>query len=428
MVNKSLLIKAGRVIDPASGLDAARDILVRDGLIKKVAESIDDEAQITIEAKGKIILPGLIDMHVHLREPGREDKETVFSGSKAALAGGVTTVLAMANTNPTIDSPQQLRALNKTIKETAWMKVLPAAAITKAREGRELTDLSALKKEGAVAISDDGCSVDDPGLMRQALIQAKKQDLLVVCHCEDESFSRGGSVNLGFTSTRLGLRGISNESEYQRVKRDIELAKETGARVHIAHVSCKQSVEIIAKAKQEGIKVTAETAPHYFSLTEKAVLGFDTNAKMNPPLRSQEDLDSIKQGLKSGAIDAIASDHAPHTPNEKDIEFDRAAFGVIGLETELSVAITELVDNGLLSWSELIEKMALNPARILGLGDKGSLKVGAGADIVIVSPKEQWTVTKDKFMSKSKNSCFLGRRLKGLVDYTISQGKVAYKR
>jgi len=428
MANKSLLIKGARVVDPSSDLDALRDILVQDGLIKKVAEAITDEAEIIIEAKGKIVLPGLIDMHVHLREPGREDKETVFSGTKAALAGGVTTVLAMANTNPAIDSPQQLKSLNKIIKDTAWMNVLPAAAITKNREGCKLADLVALKKEGAVAISDDGSSVDDSDLMKQALTQAKKEDLLVICHCEDESLSKRGSVNLGFTSTRLGLRGISSESEYSRVKRDIKLAKETGARVHIAHVSCKQSVEIIAQAKKEGVRVTAETAPHYFSLTEKAVLGFDTNAKMNPPLRSQEDLDSIKSGLKDGTIDAIASDHAPHTSNEKDIEFDRAAFGVIGLETELAIAITELVDSGLLSWSGLVEKMSLNPAKILSLRDKGSLKVGAGADIVIVSPDEQWMVAKESFVSKSENSCFLGKKLKGLVDYTIYQGKVAYKR
>ncbi len=427
MENKSLLIKSGRVIDPSTDFDQVSDVLIRDGVIVKIEESIPDSADKIIDAKNKIVMPGLVDIHVHLREPGREDKESVLSGTKAALKGGVVAVLAMPNTDPAIDSPEHLDLLNEIINETACIDVFSCGAITRERAGQALTNIAALKEKGIVAITDDGASVDDQKLMKQALEVAKKKEVLVICHCEDKSLSKGGSVNLGFTSTRLGLRGVSKQSEYKRIARDLELAKETGARIHIAHVSCKESVEIIAKAKAQGIKVTAETAPHYFCLTEKEVLSFDTNMKMNPPLRSQEDLESLRQGLKQGTIDAIASDHAPHTPNEKDIAFDRAAFGVTGLETELAVAITELVDSGLISWLELARKMSYNPAKILGI-NKGVLKVGFLADIIVVSPDEEWGVKKEKFISKSKNSCFLGKKLKGLVDYTVYRGQVAYQR
>ncbi|MCF7908201.1 MAG: dihydroorotase [Candidatus Omnitrophica bacterium] len=427
MGSKSILIKGGQVIDPSRDSSQVKDILIEDGVVKEVSNSISSSAEIVIEAKGKIVMPGLVDMHVHLREPGREDKETVLSGTQAALSGGVTSVLAMANTDPATDSVEHLAVLNKIIRQTAVADVFVAAAMTKAREGWEITDFSALRKRGAIAVSDDGSSVDDPVVMKKILKAAKKENLLVICHCEDISLSRGGSVNLGFTSTRLGLRGISRESEYQRVARDIELAKEIGARIHIAHVSCRESVEIIAKAKKEGVAVTAETAPHYFVLTDQATRSFDTNMKMNPPLRSAEDVESIRLGLSDGTIDVIASDHAPHTANEKDIEFDRAAFGVIGLETELAVAITELVHSGALSWLDLAKKLSYNPAKIIGI-DKGTLRVGASADIIVVSPDQQWLVAKENFRSKSKNSCFLNKKLKGAVEYTIYRGQLVYQR
>jgi dihydroorotase len=421
----SLLIKGGRVVDPANNLDAVMDILVEDAKISKVAKNIKADADTVIDATDKIVMPGLVDMHVHLREPGREDKETIASGTKAAAKGGVTSVLAMANTLTPIDCVENVALLKGIIKKTACVNVFICGAITKERLGKELTDIAGLKKEGAIAISDDGSSVDDDTVMLEALKKAKQEKVLVTCHSEDKTLSGNGVVNLGFTSTRLGLRGISKESEYKRVARDIELAQESGAPVHIAHVSCKESVEIIAKAKKNGIKVTAEATPHHFALTEEAVLGYDTNMKVNPPLRSKEDVAAIKQGLKSGAIDAIASDHAPHTENEKDIEFERAEFGSVGLETILAVSITELIEPKLLSWPELVKKLSLNPAQILGIA-KGTLSIGADADIIVVDPHQEWIVEKAGIISKSKNSAFLGKGLKGAVEYSICGGRVVY--
>jgi dihydroorotase len=420
-----LLLKNGRVVDPANNLDAVLDILVDNGKIAKVAKNISNGEKL-IDATDKIILPGLVDMHVHLREPGREDKETICSGTKAAAKGGVTAVLAMPNTSPCMDASENIGLLKEIIRRKAHAHVFICGAITKGRLGEDLVDIARLKKAGVIAISDDGSSVDNDKLMLAALERARWEKILVICHSEDKVLSAKGVVNLGLTSTRLGLRGISRESEYKRVERDINLAAKARAPVHIAHVSCKESVALIAQAKIKGVQVTCDTAPHYFSLSEEAVLGYDPNFKMNPPLRSQEDLVAVKKGLQNGTIDAIASDHAPHTENEKDIEFERAEFGVVGLETELAVAITELVLSGLIDWKKLVEKMALNPARILGLG-KGTLSVGADADIIVVDPEKEWLVEKEGLVSKSKNSSFLGRKLKGRVEYTLLNGKPVYK-
>ncbi|MDD4909217.1 MAG: dihydroorotase [Candidatus Omnitrophica bacterium] len=420
-----LLIKNGRVVDPANKVDAVRDVLAENGRIAGVAENIRANSAKVIDAAGKIVLPGLVDMHVHLREPGREDKETVASGTKAALKGGVTSVLAMPNTTPSIDSAENVSFLKEIIKSTASANVFIAAAITKGREGKELTDIAELKKLGIAAITDDGSSLDPDKLMLEALKKAKANGMLAICHCEDKKLSNHGCVNSGIISTRMGLKGISRESEYKRVERDIDLAAKAGSAVHIAHISCRESVEMIRRAKKNGAKVTCDVTPHHFSLTEEAVLGFDANFKMNPPLRSKEDVSAIREGLRDGTIDAIASDHAPHTENEKEIEFERAEFGVIGLETELAAAITELLDQGILDWPGLVEKMALNPARILGI-DKGTLSIGRDADIVIVDPDKAWIVRREGLVSKSKNCAFLGRELKGAVEYTICSGKVAY--
>lgn len=420
------LIKGARVVDPANNLDDICDILVEGAKIARVAKKIKADADHTLDATDKIVIPGIVDMHVHLREPGREDKETVSTGTSAAAKGGITSLLAMPNTSPPIDCAESIRILKGIIKNSASVNVYIAAAITKGRQGKELTDSAALKKEGAVAISDDGASVDDEKVMSEALKKAKEADIPVVCHSEDKSLSGCGVVNLGFTSTRMGLKGISRESEYKRVKRDIELAADLEACLHIAHVSCLESVEIISNAKKKGIRVTAETAPHYFSLSEDAVLGYDTNMKMNPPLRRKEDVESIRQGLATGVIDAVASDHAPHTENEKEIEFERAEFGVIGLETELALCITELVNRGILDWPGLVKKLALNPSRILGI-NKGTLSIGSDADLIVISPRQEWLVEKGGFLSKSKNSPFIGRKLKGLVEYTFVSGKVVYK-
>jgi len=421
-----LLIKNGRVIDPANNIDGLYDILVENSKIAQVARDIATPADDIIDATDKIVMPGIVDMHVHLREPGREDKETIETGTKAAIKGGVTSILAMPNTQPAIDCAENAKLLKGIIDKTAQVNVFICATITKERIGRELTDVAKLKKENVVAISDDGSSVDNDELMLQALKKAKEQDILVISHCEDKTLCAGGVVNLGIISTRLGLRGISCESEYKRVQRDLQLAEKAKASVHIAHVSCKESVEFIAKAKKKGIKVTAEVTPHHFSLSEEAVLGFDANMKMKPPLRSQEDKEALKEGLKKGIIDAIASDHAPHTENEKEIEFERAEFGVIGLETELAVSITELVKTGLLDWLDLAKKLCLNPARILGI-NKGTLGVGCDADILVVAPDKEWVVKKEEFVSKSKNSAFAGKKLTGVVEYTICNGRTAYK-
>jgi dihydroorotase len=421
-----LLIKNGRVIDPANKIEEVLDILVEGEKISKVARGIDVKADTVIDAADKIVMPGIVDMHVHLREPGREDKETVSSGTMAASKGGVTSILAMPNTMPSLDSIDTIKILKDIIERTANVGVFICGAITIGRAGLELADLAALKKEGVLAISDDGASVDSYELMLKAFEKAKKEKLLVICHSEDRSLSGKGVVNLGFTSTRLGLKGISKESEYQRVGRDITLAEKSGAGVHIAHVSCAESVEIIRKAKKKGVKVTAETAPHYFTLNEEDLLDYNTDMKVNPPLRTKDDVLAIKQGLKDGTIDVIASDHAPHTENEKDIEFEYAEFGSIGLETELGASVTELVSTGILTWSELVKKISLNPARVLGL-DKGTLGQANDADIAIISADKEWVVDKAGFSSKSKNSAFIARKLKGAVEYTIYKGKVIYK-
>jgi len=422
----SILIKNGRVVDPANKIDAVLDIFIQDNKISRVAKDIQAQAETIIDAGNKIVAPGIVDMHVHLREPGREDKETIASATAAAAKGGVTTVLAMPNTQPAMDCVENIELLQGIINKSALVNVFVCGTITKGRLGKELSEIAALKKIGAIAISDDGCSVDSDELMFEAFKKAKKAGLLTICHCEDKKLSGKGIINLGFNSTRLGLRGISNESEYKRVSRDIELAAKCGASVHIAHVSCRESVGIIAAAKKKGVKVTCETAPHYFALTDEDIVDYDTNMKINPPLRTKKDVAAIKAGLKNMVIDAIASDHAPHTENEKEIEFDRAEFGKIGLESGLAVSIMELIDKKILSWQELVGKIAVNPAKILEI-DKGTLSVGADADIIIVDADREFVLEKKRIVSKSKNSPFIDRTVKGLVEYTICNGKVVYK-
>ncbi|MDP3789228.1 MAG: dihydroorotase, partial [Candidatus Omnitrophota bacterium] len=352
------LIKNGRVIDPANSIDDTLDILISDGKIVKIAAKLDAKADKIIDAKDKIVAPGLVDMHVHLREPGREDKETVKTGTAAALKGGFTTIACMPNTEPPLDNPKTIRMLKEIIKKDAVSEVLIIGAITENRFGDKLTDFKAMKKEGIIAVSDDGSSIDKEKVMLEALKDAKKAHLILIDHCEDRQISGRGVINQGFMSTKMGLRGMPRESEYERVKRDIDLAAKAISAIHIAHVSCKEAVEIIRKAKKKGISVTAETAPHYFTLTESCCAAYDTNTKMNPPLRTEEDVAAIKEGLKDGTIDVIATDHAPHTDSEKDVEFDFAPFGIIGLETALSLGIMELVDKKILSLGELILKMS----------------------------------------------------------------------
>jgi dihydroorotase len=416
------LIKGGRVIDPANKLDGQFDISISDGKISDIAKDIKVNGAQMINASGMIAAPGFIDMHVHLREPGREDEETVLTGTRAAAKGGFASVACMPNTDPAIDSAKTLGLLNAVITRDAIVNVFPVGAITLGRRGQELADIKALVKEGAVAVSDDGSSVEDAALMTQALKAAKSLGIAVIDHCEDLSLSDKGVMNKGYMSTKMGLRGIPKESEYKRVERDILLAEKTGARIHIAHVSCKESVEAIKAAKKRGAHVTAETAPHYFALTDECCATYDTNTKINPPLRTADDVAAIKKALSDGTIDVIASDHAPHTDSEKDVEFDYAPFGKIGLESTLGVSVRELIKTGVLDWPRLVEKFATNPARILGL-KTGSLKKGAAADITIIAPDEEYTVMRDLLESKSRNSPFIGWALTGRTRHLFVSGK-----
>ncbi len=419
------LIKGGHVVDPANNIDAIRDILIEEGRIKEVKKALIKKGAKVIDAKAKIVLPGLVDMHVHLREPGREDEETIESGSLAAAKGGFTTICCMPNTDPAIDNQGVVELVVSGSKRIGLIKIFPIGAITRGLKGEELAELASISGAGAIGFSDDGDPLTNSQIMRRALEYSKMLNRIVISHCEDKDLSEGGVMNEGYVSMLLGLNGIPYTAETTFVARDIELAKMSDARLHIAHVSCKESVELIKKAKDRGVKVSCETAPHYFSLTEEAVRDFNTNAKINPPLRTEEDIEAIKEALKDGTIDVIATDHAPHLDSEKDVEFDYAPFGIIGLETALSLAISELIDKKVLGWPELARKMALNPNRILGLGS-GTLSVGADADITIVDPEKTWKVTKESIFSKSKNTPFLNQTLKGVVEWTICRGKIIY--
>jgi len=416
------IIKNGHVVDPANNIDATMDVLISGGKIERVEKNIEAAGAEIIDAKDMIVAPALVDMHTHLREPGREDEETILTGTRAAVKGGFASIACMPNTEPPLDNPAIIKSLKEIIDRDALCNVFIVGSTTEGRAGKRPTDFHKMKKEGVVAVSDDGSSVEDEAVLAEALQQSKEEKLLIIEHCEDRKLSAGGVMNQSFAATKLGLRGIPAASEYEAVANAIRLAKKTSCAIHIAHVSVRESVEAIRKAKGSGVKVTAETAPHYFSLTEECCATYDTNMKMNPPLRSKEDVAAIKEGLKDGTIDAIATDHAPHTDNEKDVEFDYAPFGIIGLETALSLSIMELVETNILSFSELIMKMSANPARILGV-KRGTLKQGTPADIVIIDPKKEYTYTKESIESKSKNSPFINWILKGKASLVLVGGR-----
>jgi len=419
----NILIKNGHIIDPANKIDEKLDLLVSSNKIEKLGKPgslSPDKAQI-IDAAGKLVVPGLIDMHVHLREPGFEYKETISTGTAAAKAGGFTSVCCMPNTNPVNDNQAVTRFILDQARE-ASARVFPIGAITKGSKGEELAEMAELHASGCVAISDDGRPVMNAAIMRRAMEYSKIFDLLVISHCEESKLSDKGVMNEGAVSTELGLRGIPNAAEEIMVARDIALAELTKARVHIAHVSAAGSVRLIRDAKARGVKITVETCPHYFSLTEEAVQGYNTLAKMNPPLRTAVDVAAIKQGLKDGTIDVIATDHAPHGMDEKSGEFDFALFGIVGLETALGLSL-KLVEEGVLSLTELIKKLSLNPATVLNL-KKGTLSPGADADITIINPAEKWVVDASRLKSKSKNTPFNGWKLKGRAVQTIVGGKI----
>lgn len=423
----NLLIKGGRVIDPSQGIDGTFDILVENGLVKEVGSMLPAPAGTeTVDAAGLIVTPGLIDMHVHLRDPGLEYKEDIVSGTKAAAAGGFTTVACMPNTKPVNDNKAVTSYIIAKAQNEGVVNVVPVGAITQGSKGEALAEMGDLKEAGCVAVSDDGHPVTNSELMRRALEYAKGMGIMVISHAEDLSLVGDGVMNEGFTATELGLKGIPWAAEDAAVARDVYLAECTASPLHVAHISTAGSVRIIRNAKARGVKVSCETAPHYFSLTDDAVRGYNTNAKMNPPLRGAAAVAAIKEGLRDGTIDAIATDHAPHHLDEKDVEFNIALNGIVGLETSLPLSL-KLVEEGVLTLPALVEKMSCNPARILGL-DRGTLKVGAVADLTVIDPNAAWTVTAEGLASKSKNSPWLGEPMKGGAAYTIVGGKIVYQR
>jgi len=427
---EAVLLANGRIIDPAAGIDAEGSVLLTDGVVagvwlnKDLPDALPGGCR-TVDASGKWILPGLIDMHVHLREPGEEYKETIVSGTRAAAAGGFAGVACMPNTRPVNDN-EAVTSLILARAAHAATRVYPVGAVSVQSQGRELAPLGELKQAGVVAVTDDGHPVADSQLMRRALEYADGLDLLVISHAEELSLSKNGVMNEGPLATRLGLRGIPRVAEEVMIYRDLALASFTGSRVHIAHVSTRESVDLIRRAKDRGVRVTAETAPHYFSLTEEAVGRYDTRAKMNPPLRTADDVEAIREGLADGTIDAIATDHAPHSREEKEVEFALAANGIIGLETALPLTL-ELVRQGVITPPQLVRLMSWQPACILGVPG-GTLSPGSPADVTVVDPDLTEKYTEDKVVSKSRNSPFLGMELTGWPVMTFVGGRLVFER
>lgn len=420
-----ILIKNGHVIDPVNNIDGITDIFIDKGVISEVGsnpELAGLEMEV-IDAYGKIVTPGLVDMHCHLRDPGQEYKEDIETGTRSAAYGGITSVACMPNTSPVVDNEAIITYIKSKAKEVGYVNVYPIGAISKGLQGKELAEIGEMKFAGAVAISDDGKPVVESGLMRRAMEYADMFDMTVISHCEDIGLANDGYMNEGETATAMGLRGISRAAEEVMVSRDILIAEATGTAIHIAHVSTRGSVELVRQAKKRGVRVTCETCPHYFTLTEKAVEGFNTNAKMNPPLRTDDDVQAIKDGLADGTIDCIVTDHAPHHIDEKQCEFAIANNGIVGFETSLGLGLKYLVEPGVLTLSQLIEKMAVNPSRILGIS-KGSLSEGKIADVIIFDPGKDWTVDITELHSKSKNSPFDGFVLCGKPEYVIVNGEI----
>lgn len=422
-----IIIKQGHIIDPANKIDKIGDILIEGNKIKKIAEKITSiSSSKIINAEGKIVIPGIIDMHVHLREPGREDEETIESGTIAAAHGGITSVVTMANTTPVCDNSSVIGYISQQAKKFGKVNVYSYGVISKNIEGKELSEIGELKNAGVVGISDDGKTVTDSYLMRKAMEYVKAFNLPIISHCEDTSLSTNGVMNEGYFSTILGLPGIPNATEEIIVARDIMLAQLTNSSLlHLTHLSTSGSIELVRKAKKRGLKITCDTCPHYFSLTDKAVTTFNPNTKVNPPLRAEKDLKKIINGLKDDTIDCITTDHAPHTKLEKDVEFSNAPFGIIGLETLLPLIISKLVKPKILSLTKAIEKITINPAKILNL-DKGTLSINADADITIVDVNKEEVITENYFRSKSKNSPFTGEKLTGFPVLTLVKGKVVF--
>ncbi|HEX6307849.1 MAG TPA: dihydroorotase [Longimicrobiales bacterium] len=423
---ESLLLRGGRVIDPASGRDGIADVLVRDGRIVDVGSDLGspDDARV-IDAGAFVVCPGLIDLHVHLREPGQEHKETIATGARAAAAGGFTAVCAMPNTDPPIDDPAAVGYVRAEGIRAGAARVYPCGAVSIGQNGERLTEIGEMIDAGAVAITDDGRPVHTAGLMRLALEYARTFGIPVASHCEDTTLSRGGSMNEGTTSTRLGLIGIPNAAEDICIARDLMLAELTGGRLHVQHVSTRLGVHMIRAAKDKGIAVTAEATPHHFTLTDEAVEAYRTDAKVNPPLRTAADRAAVIDGVRDGTLDVIATDHAPHHYDEKEQAFEDAPFGLVGLETALGLAITQLVDEDIIDLPTLVLRMSTAPARAFNLPG-GSLERGAPADITVFDPAWRWTVDPRQFRSKSRNTPFTGCELRGRAVYTIVSGRIVH--
>ncbi len=422
-----ILIKGGRVLDPAHSVDDTLDLLIEDGTISQIDKDIQGQGvDETIDAKGQLVTPGLIDIHVHLRDPGFEYKEDIASGTRAAVAGGFTAVACMPNTKPVNDNHTVTTYIKTRATEQGVCRVYPVGAITKGSKGESLTEMGDMRDAGCVAFSDDGHPVGSGELMRRALEYAKPFNLPIISHSEDLDLVGQGVMNEGFVATELGLKGIPWVAEAAAVAREVMLAEFTGAHLHVAHVSTRAAVDIVRQAKKRGVRVTCEATPHHFTLTEEAVRGYDTNAKMNPPLRDADDLEAVREGLADGTIDTIATDHAPHHIDEKNVEFNIALYGVVGLETALPLTL-RLVDDGVLSLKDAIAKLTINPARALNLSG-GTLEVGRPADVTIIDLNHNWTVSAANLVSKSKNTPFDGWKLKGVATHTIVDGKIAYRK
>jgi dihydroorotase len=423
---RPILIRGGRVLDPSQGTDATLDLLLADGRVAALGEdvSVPDDAEI-VDASGLVVAPGLIDLHVHLREPGGEHKETIASGARSAVAGGITAVVAMPNTQPPIDNPAAVGFVVAEGVRAGGARVYPSGAITVGQKGELLAEFGEMVKAGAVTVTDDGRPVMNSGVMRLALEYAQSFDLPVSVHAEDLALSRGGSMNEGITATRLGLTGIPNAAEDVMIARDLFLAELTGGRLHIQHVSTRRGVEMIREAKAKGVRVTAEATPHHFTLTEEAVGSYRTDAKMNPPLRAEADRQAVREGVRDGTLDVIATDHAPHHYDEKEQAFDDAPNGIVGLETALGLSLSELVHTGLIDLATLVERMSCAPARAFSLPG-GTLRVGAPADVTLFDPSLEWTVDAASFVSLSRNTPFDGRRLRGRAVRTIVAGRTAW--
>jgi len=420
-----ILIKGGHVIDPGR-VNGVSDVLIENGKIAAVGQTLAAPAGATvIQANGQLVVPGFVDLHVHFREPGFEYKETIQSGTEAAVAGGFTTVCAMPNTNPVNDNQAVTEFMLERAKAAGNANLYPIGAITKRSEGKELAEIGDLRRAGCVAISDDGKPVMNSLVMRRAMEYARAFDVPVVDHCEDLHLSEGGCMNEGVISTELGLPGIPSAAEDVMVARNVSLAELTGARLHLAHISTAGSVRMVREAKARGLKVTAEACPHHFTLTEETTRGYNTHAKMNPPLRTSEDVQAIKDGLRDGTIDVIATDHAPHATQEKQQEFTEAPFGIVGLETALSLTLA-LVEEGVLTLESAVDKLATAPAKAFSL-NAGTLAVGAPADVAIVDPNLEWEVDPSRFRSKSRNTPFAGWKVKGRVTTTIVSGRIVYE-